>query len=344
MAVRKFEKQGAGVKFVNHVFVIGAGAWGTGLALSAHRAGCSAMVWSIFPEEVKAINTHHENILRLPNIKLPNELSATLDPGEVSKAEIVILAPPAQFMRNVCENFSNKIAPTIPLIIASKGIEKDTCLLMSEIVSEHFPENPLLVLSGPSFANDVAMARPTAVSLSASHLDVSQKIANQLSSPTFKLYPNNDLIGTQIGGACKNVIAIACGIVDGLSLGDNTRSAFLTYGLAEMTRLGCAMGGNPNTFLGLSGVGDLTLTALSSQSRNQSFGFALGQGTPLSKLLGNKDTLTEGVHTVNGMVQLANKFKTEMPITFALAELLNASLSIESFINKIVQQSIPMEV
>lgn len=328
---------------MKHVFVIGAGAWGTALALTAHRAGCSPTVWSIFPEEVDAINNRHENSLRLPHIQLPPTLKATTDVNEVSKAEIIFLAPPAQFMRSICEKFSNLIPPQVPLIIASKGIEKETCLLMSEIVQEYFPENPLLVLSGPSFANEVANSSPTAVALASSKMKLSQGLAKDLSSPTFQLHPNEDLIGTQIGGACKNVIAIACGIVQGLGLGDNTRSALLTSGLAEITRLGCAMGGHEDTFLGLSGVGDLTLTALSSQSRNQSFGFTLGKGTPLKELLSQKETLTEGIHTVRGTISLARKHHIDMPVTFALGDLLDESLSLENLINRIFKQPIKRE-
>lgn len=329
---------------MNRVFVIGAGAWGTALALATFRAKAQPMIWSISSEEVDAINSCHENISRLPGIKLPEDMQATTQANEIAQTNLVILAPPAQFMRSVCETFCKKIKSNVPLIIASKGIEKETCLLMSEVVRETFPENPLLILSGPSFAHEVANKLPTAVTLASSSLSLSQKIANDLSSSHFKLYPSDDIIGTQIGGACKNIIAIACGIVDGLKLGDNARAALVTYGLAEITRLGCAMGGVLETFLGLSGIGDLTLTSLNAQSRNQTFGFALGQSIPLEELIGNKDTLTEGVHTVNGAVTLAKKFNIDMPVTFALNDLLKGSLTLEGFVETLFLQHLKMEI
>jgi len=317
---------------VKHVSIIGAGAWGTALALVAFRAGLRVTLWSISLEEVEAINQRHENVLRLPGIPLDSTIHATLDPVEASKAEMVILAPPAQFMRSTCETFRNVFQSHIPLIIASKGIENGTNLLMSQVVREYFPQNPILVLSGPSFASDVAKRLPTAVALAAENLALSQGISSLLSSHDFRLYASDDIIGTQIGGACKNIIAIACGIIEGCGLGDNARSALVTLGLVEITRLGCAMGAKLETFLGLSGVGDITLTSLCSQSRNKSFGLALGGGTPLHALLANKETLTEGVHTISGTVALAQKYQVEMPITFAMNDFLKGHESVETLI------------
>ena len=320
---------------MKRVSIIGAGAWGTALALVAFRAGLKVTIWSISFDEVEAINHHHENICRLPGITLDSSLYATTDPKEASTADLVILAPPAQFMRSTCETFRSLLAPNIPLIIASKGIEDDTSLLMSEVVKKYFPDNPLLVLSGPSFASDVAKKLPTAVALAADNLALSQKIAGLLSSQHFRLDATEDIIGTQVGGACKNVIAIACGIIEGRELGDNARAALVTQGLAEMARLGVAMGAELKTFLGLSGVGDVTLTSLSSQSRNKSFGLALGRGTSLAELLSTKKTLTEGLHTVSGTVLLAKKYQVEMPITFAMNKFLNQGGTIESMIEDV---------
>jgi len=328
---------------VNSVSIIGAGAWGTALALVAFRAGSQVTLWSISLDEVETINQRHENVYRLPGIALDPSLHATLNPEETSKADLVILAPPAQFMRSTCETFCKVFPSHIPLIIASKGIEDGTALLMSEVINEYFPRNPLLVLSGPSFASDVAKKLPTAVSLAAENLALSQKIAGLLSSPYFRLYASEDIIGTQVGGACKNIIAIACGIIEGRDLGDNARAALVTRGLTEIARLGCAMGGKLETFLGLSGVGDITLTSLSSQSRNKSFGLALGRGTPLDELLSNKKTLTEGVHTVTGTVALAEKFQVDMPITFALYDLLNGGGDIETLIQNLLARPLKAE-
>ncbi len=325
------------------VSIIGAGAWGTALALCAFRAGSEITLWSISLEEVETINQRHENVYRLPGIALDPSLHATMNPEETSKADVAILVPPAQFMRSTCEIFRNVLPSHTPLIIASKGIEDDTSFLMSEIVEEYFPQNPLLVLSGPSFASDVAKKLPTAVALAATNLALSQKMASFLSSRYFRLYASEDMIGTQVGGACKNIIAIACGIIEGLELGDNARAALVTRGLAEMARLGCAMGGKLETFLGLSGVGDITLTSLSSQSRNKSFGLALGRGTSLDELLSNKKTLVEGIYTVSGAVVLAEKFHVDMPITFALNDFLKGRGNTETLIENLLTRPLRAE-
>ncbi|MBS0272371.1 MAG: NAD(P)-dependent glycerol-3-phosphate dehydrogenase [Proteobacteria bacterium] len=325
------------------VSIIGAGAWGTALALTAFRAGAEVTIWSISLDEVETINQRHENVYRLPGVPLDPSLYATTDPEETAKADIVILVPPAQFMRSTCKTFCKIFASDIPLLIASKGIENETSRLMSEVVRDYFPQNPLLVLSGPSFASDVAKRLPTAVSLAAEDLSLSQKIASLLSSQYFRLYASNDIIGTQLGGACKNIIAIACGIVEGRELGDNARAALVTRGLSEISRLGCAMGGKIETFLGLSGVGDITLTSLSSQSRNKSFGLSLGRGTPLDELLSNKKTLTEGVFTISGTMALAEKFQVQMPITFAMNTLLNHGGTVETLIQDMLTRPLKVE-
>lgn len=328
---------------MNRISIIGAGAWGTALALTAFRAGSQVTLWSISLDEVETINQRHENVYRLPGIALDSSLHATTDPEETSKADMVILAPPAQYMRSVCETFRFILPAHVPLIIASKGIENESSLLMSQVIQEYFPRNPILVLSGPSFASDVAKKFPTAVALAADDLALSQRIANLLSSQYFRLYASKDIIGTQIGGACKNIIAIACGIIEGRELGDNARAALVTRGLAEITRLGCAMGGQLETFLGLSGVGDIMLTSLSAQSRNKSFGLAVGRGTSLDELLINKKTLTEGVHTISGAVSLAEKYRVNMPITFAMNDLLNGGGAVETLIENLLTRPLTAE-
>lgn len=299
---------------MNQIAVIGAGAWGTALALASFRAGLNVTLWSYGLD-----NT------RLPGIALDPKIQTTLDPQDTKEADLVILVPPAQFMRSTCERFQNIWDTHVPLLIASKGIEDGSTLLMSEVVREYFPHNPVLILSGPSFASDVAKGLPTAVALAAENMSLAQTLAGQLSSPHFRLYACDDIIGAQIGGACKNVIAIACGIVEGLELGDNARAALVTRGLAEISRLGCKMGAKLETFMGLSGVGDMILTSLSPQSRNHAFGFALGKGMPLNELLANKKTLVEGVHTVSGVVTLAQKHEVDMPITMTVYEVLKGA-------------------
>ena len=328
---------------MHHTAVIGAGAWGTALALVAFRAQLKTSLWSISPDEVDAINQQHENVLRLPGIPLDPSLQATTNPQEIAEADSIILAPPAQFMRSTCATFSKVLPSHVPLIIASKGIENESAFLMSEVVREFFPQNPLLVLSGPSFASDVAKELPTAVTLAAENRALSQKIASLLSSQYFRLYASDDIIGAQLGGACKNIIAIACGMIEGRGLGDNARAALVARGLTEIARLGCAMGAKLETFLGLSGVGDITLTSLSAQSRNKTFGLSLGKGENLKELLAKKTTLTEGVFTVSGTVKLAEKYKVEMPITFAMDAILNKGKTLETLIDDLLSRPLTSE-
>jgi glycerol-3-phosphate dehydrogenase (NAD(P)+) len=256
---------------------------------------------------------------------------------------MVILAPPAQFIRETCESFRKIWSPHTPLLIASKGIEVDSTLLMSEVVRAYFPQNPILILTGPSFASDVAKKLPTAVTLAGEDHALTEGIAGQLSTTHFRLYASNDIIGAQIGGACKNIIAIACGIIAGREWGDNARAALVTRGLAEISRLGCKMGGKLETFMGLSGMGDVILTSLSSQSRNQAFGFALGRGTPLEELLANKATLVEGIHTVMGACALAQKHKVDMPITMAIFELLTGRKTVDMLLDQLLKRPLKME-
>ena len=328
---------------MNHIGIIGAGAWGTALALAAIRANLKTTLWSISPEEVEVINQRHEHRDRLPGIALPSSLVATIDPAELAGAEGFILVPPAQFMRSTCATFSKVLPSHVPLIIASKGIENESAHLMSAVVRDFFPNNPLLVLSGPSFAMDVAKGLPTALTLAAENIETAEKISESLSSSSFRPYASDDIIGVQIGGACKNIIAIACGIIEGRGLGDNARAAIVARGLMEIARLGCAMGAKQETFLGLSGMGDIMLTSLCSQSRNKSFGVAVGKGTPLKELLSNQNTLTEGVHTVSGTVLLAKKYGVEMPITFAMDALLNKGASMDALIEGLLMRPLQRE-
>jgi glycerol-3-phosphate dehydrogenase (NAD(P)+) len=328
---------------VKRISIVGAGAWGTALGIAAFRAGHKVILWSIYDDEVEVINQHHENKLRLPGIALDPHIQGTTFSHEILPAEAIILCPPAQFMRSTCETFQKVIPANIPLVIASKGIENNTSLLMSQVVREFFPNNPLLILSGPSFAHDVAQNLPTAVALASENLSDSQSVAALLSSRYFRLYATDDMIGTQLGGACKNIIAIACGICEGRGWGDNTRAAVLSRGLAEIARLGCSMGAKLETFLGLAGVGDIALTSMGAQSRNKTFGVALGQGASLKELLETQKTLTEGVHTVSGTVALAKKYNLEMPLTFAMYELLHKGKDVDILIEGLLSRPLKGE-
>ncbi|MGB3542791.1 NAD(P)H-dependent glycerol-3-phosphate dehydrogenase, partial [Rubrivirga sp.] len=248
----------------NHIGVIGAGAWGTALAETAARAGRDVTLWAYEKDVVATINDFQENTSFLPGIKLHSSISATNDMAKAFETDAVLLVPPAQKMEAVlkplADQCKNKDVP--PLIICSKGIEISTGRLMSQVVSALFPNAVIGALSGPSFAGEMAEGHPTAVTLAINenHADMGYELCEALATPQFRPYLAHDVIGTQIGGAIKNVLAIACGIAAGRGLGDNTRAAIITRGLAEMTRFGQAMGADPVTFHGLSGLGDLTLT------------------------------------------------------------------------------------
>lgn len=321
------------------VSIIGAGAWGAALALAALRAGRSVTLLSMCDDQGVPFSPPHEYVKYAASIPGNPSFQLTTDvKAAAARGDLIVFVPPAQHMRVTCSLFQGLIGPTVPLIIASKGIEDTSVLLMSDVVKEFFPDNPILVLSGPSFAEDVSQNLPTAVSLAGDSLSLSEKIAGLLGSPFFHLYPSADLVGTQIGGAIKNVIAIACGIVEGRGLGDNVRAAVVARGLVELARLGQKMGAQPETFLGLAGVGDITLTCYCGKSRNQSFGYALGQGTPLKELLASKSSLTEGVHTVAGAIVLAKRYQVDMPLTFALSQLLQGEINVEEFLSLLLKR------
>ena len=295
--------------------VIGGGAWGTALALAALRAGRQTLLWAREPAVVEAINTAHENRDYLPGVTLPAALRATGDWAEVARCDAVLLVSPAQHLRSACGQLAPHLRAGVPVVICAKGIELDSHALMSEAAAAALPPStPLAVLSGPTFAAEVARGLPTAVTLACADASIGAALVEALGSRTFRPYLSDDVIGSQIGGAVKNVLAIACGVVEGRKLGDNARAALITRGLAEITRLALALGGRAETLMGLSGLGDLTLTCSSLQSRNMSLGAALGAGRSLSDILAERRSVAEGVYTAAAVVGLAKAKGVDMPI------------------------------
>lgn len=325
------------------ISIIGAGAWGTALALAARRAGNDVTLWAYEAAIVSAINDGHENTLYLPGVALDPEIRATGNLSEAAVADALLLAAPAQHLRSTIAPLAGHVVPTTPLIICAKGIEQETLALMSEAVDAIFPENPVFILSGPTFAADVAAGLPTAVTLAGDDLAAAQKLADRLSSERFRPYSGDDVIGAQIGGAIKNVLAIACGIAEGRGFGDNARAALVTRGLAELTRLCLAKGGRPETMMGLSGLGDLVLTCTSTQSRNYSLGLALGAGQTLAEILGARHSVAEGVYTASAAVALAEKLGIEMPIATAVDAVLNKGADIEAVIEALLTRPLRAE-
>jgi glycerol-3-phosphate dehydrogenase (NAD(P)+) len=312
------------------IAVIGAGAWGTALAAVAKRAGRDVRLWAREPDVVSAINARHENEAYLAGIALDPDIVATNDLEDAAaNAEAVLLVTPAQHTRAVAAELSALVPQSVPTLICSKGIEEGTGKLMSEVLVELAPGRAVGVLSGPSFAGEVAQGLPTAITLATEAEGLGRTLVNTLGGPTFRPYWSPDVIGAQIGGAVKNVMAIACGIVEGRKMGDNARAALITRGLAEMVRLGLTKGARSDTLFGLSGLGDLVLTCTGPQSRNMSLGMALGAGETLDAILAQRNTVAEGVYTATSVTALADRLKVEMPIASAVNAILHEGAAID---------------
>jgi glycerol-3-phosphate dehydrogenase (NAD(P)+) len=309
--------------------IIGGGAWGTALALVARRAGSDAVIWARDPDVVAAISQRHENPFFLPGIALDPAIRATARLSEATAAaEAALIVVPAQFLRDVFGKLAPYLPESMPLLLCAKGIENGSLKTTTEMAAELCPENPVAVLSGPSFAAEVARDLPTAVTIASRNPQVAHLFSAALGNPRFRPYLSEDPLGVEIGGATKNVLAIACGIVEGLSLGDNARAALITRGLAEMTRLGVAKGARAETFAGLSGLGDLVLTCSGAQSRNHSLGVSLAQGQSLVEALAGRRAVVEGVASAASVTALATSLHVEMPIAAAVDAVLHHGMAI----------------
>ena len=315
----------------NHFGIVGSGAWGTALALTLARAGHKVTLWAHEAGLVATINEKRENDLYLKGVKLGTAIKATSDFADLASCSAWILATPAQHTREIAKRLAAH-AKKQPIIIATKGIEQNSSLLISDVVTSEIPGCAIAVLSGPSFAIEIARSLPAALTLAIEDKMLGENLTKAMATPAFRLYLTNDVKGAQIGGAVKNVLAVACGIVAGRQLGENARAALITRGLAEMTRLGTALGGRIETLMGLSGLGDLVLTCSSSQSRNMSLGVALGQGRALKEILAERISVTEGIYTASAAATLAKKHKVDMPIVAAVDAVLSGHADIESAI------------
>lgn len=325
------------------VGVIGAGAWGTALALVAARAGHQVTLWARQENIASDINAVHENKARLPGVVLSDSIVATSAPADLAASDLILIATPAQSMREVMGRFGGHLAAGTPAIITAKGIEKATSRFMTEVLCEVCPDLEPLVLSGPSFAADVARELPTAVTLAARTLDLARPAAEALSLPTFRPYISDDLAGVQVGGAVKNVLAIACGIVTGQGLGESARAALIARAFAELSRFGTALGARRETLTGLSGLGDLVLTCSSAQSRNFRLGLALGEGQSLSAATTGANGVSEGVYTASAIVRIAGEHGIEVPVSAAVNGILDGSLSIPAAIGSLMQRPLKAE-
>jgi len=306
--------------------VIGAGSWGTALAGMLAGKGYPVVLWAYEKELVERMKETRENDLFLPGFSLPSNLTFTADlSAAVSDKEMVLLVSPSQVMRLVVQQAVGDFNPGSLIVSASKGIENGTLLTMSQVLRELLPSSchqRLAVISGPSFAKEVASGIPTAVVAAAPQQDIAEQVQNIFTNAAFRVYTNNDILGVELCGALKNVMALAAGVSDGLGFGLNTRAALITRGLAEIRRLGLALGAQAATFSGLAGMGDLVLTCTGDLSRNRSVGIALGQGKTLDEILNGMNMVAEGVKTTLSAYQLAAKVGIEVPITEQMYQIL----------------------
>ena len=318
--------------------IIGGGAWGTALAAASKQAGRDVTLWAREADVVEAITVENENSVFLPGITLDPAIRATNDIAEACVVDAILLVCPAQHLRGVSRDLSKAIAAETPVVICAKGIEQDSLMLMSDVLAETLPDSPIGVLSGPTFAAEVAQNKPTAVTLAIKDNKIGEAIVKALGHARFRPYLTNDVRGAQIGGAIKNVLAIASGIVAGGRMGNNAAAALITRGLAEIMRLGLALGAKSHTLMGLSGLGDLVLTCSSLQSRNMSLGAALGEGRKLANILAERKSVTEGIYTASAVVNLAAKHGVEMPISEAMDRILNQDSPVGEEIEKLLSR------
>jgi glycerol-3-phosphate dehydrogenase (NAD(P)+) len=314
---------------ISHVGVLGAGAWGTALAQVAALKGLRVTLWCFEPEVAEAIAARRENALYLPGAPLDLRIAAVTRMDALAEADVIFAAPPAQHLRATLAGLAPKLRAGAPVVVCCKGVEQGTLALMSEVASDAAPQARIAVLSGPGFARDVVRGLPTATTIAAKDAALGEALVDALGGPSFRPYLTDDVIGAEIGGAVKNVIAIACGVAEGRKLGDGARAALITRGFAEMSRLGRALGGRQETMNGLSGLGDLVLTCSSLVSRNMSLGAALGEGQSAADVLGARRSVAEGAASAPAVLALAGRCGVEMPICAAVDALLAGRISVD---------------
>jgi glycerol-3-phosphate dehydrogenase (NAD(P)+) len=313
------------------------------LAQVAAAAGCKVLIWAREPEVVQSINAEAENALFLPGIKLDAAVRATLDLAAAAQSQLILAVPPAQHMRSVLRAICPNLQRGQPLVLCAKGVERGTLALMTDVLAQEIPDASPAVLSGPGFAKDVARGLPTATTIASPDQALAQRIVATIGIPTFRPYVADDLVGAEIGGAVKNVIAIACGVAEGRKLGDGARAALITRGFAELTRLGLAMGAKAETLSGLCGLGDLVLTCASLTSRNTSLGAALGEGRKLQDILAERRSVAEGMESAPAVVALAAKHNVELPICAAVDAIVKERIGIDDAITALLSRPFKSE-
>lgn len=323
--------------------IVGGGAWGTALAQSAATAGRKPVLWAYEYETISDINDHHQNRTYLPGVTLDRAVRATGKLREVAAADALLMVAPAQHVRSVAAELAPHVPQGRPVVICAKGIEQQTGQLMADVLAEALPQAAVAVLSGPSFAAEVARGLPCAVTLACRDENLGRDLAHAIGHTTFRPYWSDDVVGTQIGGAVKNVLAIASGIVAGKALGASAHAALTTRGFAEMVRFGTALGARPETLMGLSGLGDLILTCSSPQSRNMSLGKALGEGRSLGDVLRARRSVSEGVFTASALAEVAEARGLDLPICQAVQAVVSGEMTVDDAIEGLLSRPLRAE-
>jgi glycerol-3-phosphate dehydrogenase (NAD(P)+) len=327
----------------NSVGIIGGGAWGTALAQTARLAGREVLLWALEADVVSEINARHANTPFLPGVPLDAGLRATGKLADIARSDVVLMVAPAQHVRTIAGQLAPHLPKGKPVILCAKGLEQSTGKLMGEVMAEALPTATQAVLSGPSFAADVARGLPAAVTIATADEALGEQLATALGYRNLRIYWSGDLIGVQLGGAVKNVLAIAAGIVHGRGLGASAHAALVTRGFAELRRFGSALGARPETLMGLSGLGDLLLTCGSPQSRNMSLGRALGDGQSLKTVLAGRRSVAEGVYTAAAVTRVAAEHGIEMPICQAVHAIVGGKMSIDAAIDALLSRPFKAE-
>jgi len=332
------------IKQETSISVIGAGAWGTALAQLSARTGCEVNLWALEDDVVTSINARHENEIYLPGVMLSQNISATNDLTKIAGADFIFVVTPAQFVRTLLVELKPHISKKSAIVLCAKGIEQTTGKIMSEVVSEILPKAPLVVLSGPTFAREVALGLPSAVTIASKYQHVTKRLSEAIGQPTFRPYASRDVVGAEIGGALKNVFAIACGITTGKKMGDNARAALITRSLSEMVRFGEHHGADRSTMMGLCGLGDLILTCSSTQSRNMSLGIAIGEGKTVVELMEGRKTVAEGYHTSSVLAKICREEQIDLPIVMAVNEILHEGKDVDTVITALLKRPFVSEI
>lgn len=306
-----------------NVGIMGAGSWGTALALLLHKNRHQVTVWSISEEEVKLLSEKREHVSKLPGVKLPKDMVFTTDiESTVKGKDFVVLAVPSPFTRKTARNMSSYVAEGQIIVDVAKGIEESTLMTLSQQIEEEIPQAEVAVLSGPSHAEEVGRGLPTIVVVGAKRKEIAKYLQEMFMNEVFRVYISPDMQGMELGGSLKNVIALAAGIADGLGYGDNTKAALITRGIAEIARLGVKMGGSVESFTGLTGIGDLIVTCASVHSRNRKAGYLIGQGRSMQEAMDEVQMVVEGVYSAKAAVKLGKKYGVSLPIIDKVSEVL----------------------